>query len=447
MATSGTTPSITDVQPKVVIDTNDARTRRWGWLLLVVGFGGFLAWALLAPLDAGVPVPGSVVISGNRKAVQSLTAGKIAAILARDGDRVTTGQLLVRLDDTQSRSQHAIARGQLLQALAVEARLVAERLGRSSPDYPPELRSETGDARAGTAMALQGQLLATRRQALASELAAMRDNIRGLEYQLQGFEAAREARETQRSLLLQELRNQRQLADEGFLPRNRVLEQERQAAAIGGAIAEDIGNIGRTRQAIAEVRSRMTGRQQDVRKEVEAQLSEVQKEVSSLRSRLDALTFDLEGTQIKSPADGVVMGLAIHTVGGVVAAGSAMMEIAPENESLKVEAQVPPHLIDKVRTGLMVDLLFTALNQANTPHVEGRVLTVSADVLAEPRQNNQPFFKVMVEVTPAGMAKLETHQIRAGMPAEVFIRTGERTAMNYLLKPLLDRMNRALTEP
>jgi protease secretion system membrane fusion protein len=353
----------------------------------------------------------------------------------------------VRLDDTQSRSQHEIARGQLFASLALEARLTAERLGRSGADYPPELRNETGDARAGAAMLLQSQLLATRRQALASELSAMRENIGGLEFQLQGLAAARSAKEEQRSLLQQELGNQRQLADEGFLPRNRVLEQERALAAIGGAIAEDIGNIGRTRQGIAEVRARMAGREHDVRKEIEAQLSEVQKEASSLRSRLDALAFDLAGAQITSPADGVVMGLAVHTVGGVVAAGSAMMEVVPENESLKVEAQVPPHLIDKVKPGLEVDLLFTALNQANTPHVQGRVLNVSADVLAEPRQNNQPYFKVMVEVTPAGMEKLRSHEIRAGMPAEVFIRTGERTAMNYLLKPLTDRMNRALTEP
>lgn len=439
--------SITDVQAKDTIDTNDARTRRWGWLLLIVGFGGFMAWALLAPLDAGVPVPGTVVVSGNRKAVQSLTAGKIAAILSKDGDRVTTGQLLVRLDDTQSRSQHEIARGQLFAALAEEARLTAERLGRASPQYPPELRNETSDARAGAAMALQGQLMTTRRQALASEIAAMRENMRGLEFQLQGLEAARRAKEEQSRLLMQELRNLRQLADEGFLPRNRVLEQERSMAAIGGAIAEDVGNMGRTQQAIAEVQLRMTGREQDVRKDTEARLSEVQKEASSLRSRLDALAFDLAGAQIKSPADGIVMGLAIHTVGGVLAAGTALMEVVPEKETLKVEAQVPPHLIDKVKPGLAVDLLFTALNQANTPHVEGRVLNVSADVLAEVRQNNQPYFKVMVEVTPQGMANLRRHEIRAGMPAEVFIRTGERTAMNYLLKPLLDRMNRALTEP
>ncbi len=438
---------VTDVTEKTPIDTNDSRMRGWGWLLLIVGFGGFLAWALLAPLDAGVAVPGSVVVSGNRKAVQSLTAGKIGEILSKDGDRVKTGQLLVRLDDTQSRSQHEIARGQLFAALATEARLTAERLGQGSPAYPPELRNETGDSRAGAAMNLQGQLLNTRRQALASELSAMRENIRGLEFQLQGLDSARKAKEEQGRLLLQELRNQRQLAEEGFLPRNRVLEQERALAAIGGAIAEDVGNIGRTQQSVAEILLRISAREQDVRKDVEAQLSEVQKEASSLRSRLEALAYDLAGAQIKSPADGIVMGLAVHTVGGVVPAGSAMMEVVPENESLKVEAQVPPHLIDKVKVGLLVDLLFTALNQANTPHVEGRVLTVSADVMADQRQNNQPFFKVMVEVTPKGMANLQTHEIRAGMPAEVFIRTGERTAMNYLLKPLLDRMNRAMTEP
>jgi len=440
-----TATDITTVQDKV--DTNDARPRRWGWALLVVGFGGFLAWALLAPLDAGVAVPGSVVVSGNRKAVQTLTAGKIAAILSKDGDRVTAGQLLVRLDDTQSRSQHEIARGQWLAVLATEARLLAERAGRAAPDYPPELRNQTGDSRAAAAMALQTQLLATRRQSLASELGAMRENMRGLELQLQGIEATRQGKEEQRRLLAEELQNQRQLASEGFLPRNRVLEQERNLAALGGAIAEDQGNLGRTHQAIAEVRMRMAAREQEVRKEAESQLAEVQREASSLRSRLDALAFDLAGTQVTSPAAGIVMGLAVHTVGGVVAAGSAMMEVVPENESLKVEAQIPPHLIDKVKPGLEVDVLFTAFNQADTPNIPGRVLQVSADVLNEPRQNNEPYFKVTVEVTPAGMAKLAQYQIRAGMPAEVFIRTGERTAMNYFLKPLLDRLNQAMTEP
>jgi protease secretion system membrane fusion protein len=439
------TPSVTTVQDKV--DTDDARPRRWGWALLVLGFGGFLAWSLLAPLDAGVSVHGSVVVSGYRKPVQTLTSGKIAAILPKDGDSVKTGQLLVRLDDTQSRSQHEIARGLWFGALATEARLTAERTGRATPDFPPELRQETGDSRAGAAMALQTQLLATRRQSLASELGAMRENMRGLELQQQGTESSRRSKEEQRRLLEEELRNLRQLASEGFVPRNRVLEQDRSLAALTGAIAEDLGTIGRTQQAIAEVRMRVAAREQETRKDVESLLSDVQKEASSLRSRLEALAFDLAGAQITSPADGIVMGLAVHTVGGVVGAGSVMMEVVPQSAMLKVDAQIPPHLIDKVRPGLPVDVLFSALNQADTPNIPGRVLRVSADVLQEPRQDKPPYFKATVEVTPEGMAKLRNHQIRAGMPAEVFIRTGERTAMNYLLKPMRDRLNRALTEP
>lgn len=428
------------------VDMNDARPRRWGWWLLLLGFGGFLLWALLAPLDAGVSAGGSVVVTGNRKAVQPLVGGKIAAILAKDGDEVTAGQVLVRLDDTQSRSQLDISKGQWLTSLATEARLVAERSGRSAPEFPAALRDEKTDPRALAAMTLQGQLFATRRQALNSELSAMTENMRGVELQTRGIEASRLAKEEQLRLLREQLKNLRELADEGYLPRNRVLEQERGIAGMVGAIAEDTGNIGRSRQSIAEIKARMATREQEVRKDVEALLADTQREVSALRSRLEALQFDVTSTEIKSPANGLVMGLTVHTVGGVVAAGNPMMEVVPKNEALKIEAQIPPHLIDKVKPGLVVDILFSAFNQTSTPHIPGKVVWVSADVLIEPRQN-LPYFKAYVEVTPDGMVKLKKNEIRAGMPAEIFIRTGERTAMNYLVKPLLDRMNRALTEP
>ena len=431
----------------VPVDMDDSRPRRWGWILLVLGFGGFLAWALLAPLDAGVSAAGSVVVTGNRKAVQPLVAGKVAAILVKDGDDVATGQVLVRLDDTQSRSQWDIARGQWLTSLATEARLTAERAGAAALVFPAELRDQTKDPRAVAATTLQGQLFATRRQALRSELAAMSENLRGLELQMRGIEASRSAKEDQLRLLTEQLRNMRALADEGFLARNRVLDQERNVSGVVGAMAEDTGAIGRYRQNIAEVRARMVTREQEVRKEVESQLADVQRDASTLRSRLEALQFDLVNTEIRAPASGMVMGLAVHTVGGVVGAGGTMMEILPKGEALMIEAQIPPHLIDKVKAGLAVDVLFSAFNQATTPHVPARVLMVSADVLSDPRQNSPPYFKVTVQVTPQGMAQLRGHEIRAGMPAEVFIRTGERTAMNYLVKPMRDRLQRALTEP
>ena len=428
------------------IDLNDARPRRWGWLLVIAGFGGFMAWAATAPLDAGVSSPGTVVVADNRKAVQPLVGGKVAELAVRDGDAVRVGQILVRLDDTQARSQLDVARGQWFTASAVEARLVAERLDHPQIEFPAALREAHADPRASASMALQRELFVTRKRALASELAILEESIRGLEAQLHGVEASSRSRRTQTSLLRDEIARQRELVDEGFYPRNRLSEQERNLAALNAAIAEDAGNAGRIRQQIAETRSRMIARENQQRQEVESQLTEVQRDAGALLSRIEALEFDLRNTEIAAPADGLVVGLAVHTVGGVVGVGNPLMEIVPADEPLKIDAQIPPHLIDHVRAGLEVDILFPAFNRATTPNVAGRVLQVSADVLVEPQQGIQ-YFKAVIEVTAEGMHKLRQYEIRPGMPAEIFVRTGERTLLNYLVKPLTDRLQGALTEP
>jgi protease secretion system membrane fusion protein len=425
---------------------NDVRPRRWGWIFLAIGFGGFLVWAWLAPLDAGVSAPGMVVITGNRKAVQPVVGGKIVAILAKDGDTVTDGQKLVQLDDTQSRSQLEIAKGQWFTALATESRLHAERMGLRDVEFHTAITSAKSDDRAITAMSIQRQLFQTRRATLASELSAMSENLKGLELQTSGTEASKTSKKSQLRLLNEQLRKQSQLADEGFIARNRVLDLQRTIAATEGSVAEDIGNIGRGGQAIAEMRMRMVTRQQEFRREVESQLPDIQKEASSLGSRLEALQFDLANTVIKSPAHGVVMGLAVHTIGGVVAAGSPMMEIVPTGTLLRIDAQIAPHLIDKVNPGQSVDILFVALNQITTPRIPGMVMQVSADVMSDPKQN-QTYFKATVEVTPEGLNQLKSNEIRAGMPVEVFVKTGERSALSYFVKPLIDRLGSALTEP
>jgi protease secretion system membrane fusion protein len=435
-----------DHAPAAPADLDDRKPRRWGWALLVAGVGGFLGWAALAPLDAGVAAPGTVVVSGSRQAVQPLVSGRVAALLARDGALVEAGQPLVKLDDTPSRSQLEIARGQWLTLLALEARLLAEIAGRTEPAFPDTLLAERSDARAASAMSLQTQLMATRRRALELELGGLAESQRGLELQAAGVEASMAARNEQLRSLREQLGSLRRLADEGFLARNRVLEQERAVAGLVSALAEDSGNLGRTRQGAAELRSRAATRQQEFRREAQAQLLDVQREIASLRSRLDSLRFEVANTEIAAPVSGTVHNVSVHTVGGVVAAGTTLMEIVPRGQPLRVEAQVAPHLVDKVQAGLPVDILFPAFQQATTPSIPGRLLSVSADVLLDPRQS-LPYFKVMVEVTPEGMAKLQRHEIRPGMPAEVFLRVGERTALNYLLKPLTDRLNRALTEP
>lgn len=430
----------------VSVDLNDARPIRWGWLLLVFGFGGFMAWATLAPLDAAVSSSGTVVVSGSRKLVQPLTGGKVAEILVRDGAQVQAGQVLVRLDDTTSRAQLSIVQGQWLVAMAMQARLEAEQQGRASIDFPPALLELGEDARVIEVMALQSRLLESRRQLRANELQSMEAALRGLEFQVQGQEAAKYSKESQSRMLREELRNQKSLADDGFFPRNRVSEQERLYASIQGGVAEDLNSAGKTRQAIAEGRARIAARQQEQRKDIESQLSDVQREAATLEARLRGLEFEVRNAEVRAPVSGTVMSLNVHTIGGVVSNGMPLMEIFPKDDVLRIETPLATNLIDKVKPGMDVGILFSALNQATTPRIEGRVVQVAADAATDSRQNAS-YFKLVIEVTPDGMQKLQHQEVKAGMPADVFIKTGERTFMSYLLKPLTDRMHRALIEP
>ena len=425
---------------------NDARPTRWGWWLLLLGLGSFLLWATFAPLDAAVSTSGTVVVSGSRKLVQPLTGGKVAEIMVRDGDAVRSGQLLVRLDATPNRSLLDMVQGQWLVALAAQARLIAELKGSSIIDFPPELMTLGHDDRVTEVVDLQSRLLFSRRQIRQNEINGMEANLRGLEYQLQGYEASRFAKETQGQMLREELRNQRTLAEAGYYPRNRVSEQERVFAGLIGGVAEDASSVGRTRQAIAEIRARIATREQEIRKDIETQLSDVQREASALESRIRGLEYELANTEIRAPVNGFVLGLNVHTIGGVVNAGVPLMELVPKDEPLRIEATIASHMIDKVKTGMPVDLLFSAFNQHTTPRIEGKVVQISADLVSDSRQNTS-FFKLVVEVAPQGMDKLQHHEVRAGMPVEVFIKTGERTFMSYLFKPLMDGMRRALIEP
>lgn len=428
------------------LQINHRKVSLVGWLIAVLGVGGFLVWAAVAPLDEGVPVTGQVVVTGNRKVVQNLSAGKVEAILVKDGDEVKNGDVLVRLDATAARSQYEIARSQWLAAKAAEARFMADSQGKAQIEFPQAMLDEAREPRVANAMAVQSQLLRARRAGLAADMEVMKSTIAGLEASISGYEESRRAKEEQVKLLREELKGLRDLANDGYLPRNRLSEQERLLAQLTGAIAEDTANAGRARQNIAEVNMRKLARQQEYRKEIETGLSDVQKEATSLDSRLSGLAFDLTNTEVKAPAAGVVVGLSVHTVGGVLPSGHTLMEVVPKNEPLKVDMQIPTHLIDQVRVGLPVQILFPALNQVTTPEIPGKVIQVAADATSDPQGKAPPYYRGQVVVTPEGMAKLKSNEIKAGMLADVFIKSGERTLLNYLFKPLSDRLRPALTE-
>lgn len=331
-------------------------------------------------------------------------------------------------------------------ARTVENRLQAERDGLDRVHFDPELlRRFAGDPRLQDALGLQARLFATRRSALTGEAGILKENIRGAEEQLKGLRQVQAARNAQIQLLNQELEGVRHLAAEGYVARNRLLELERNAAELNAQRAQTIADIGRTHNQIAELKLRILQLEQDYQKEVQSQLTEVQKEAATLADRLRALDYEVAHTVIRSPIDGLVLGLNVTTIGGVIQPGSEIMNVVPADEPLQVDAMIPVQAIDKMAPGLPVDITFPAFNHAQTPNIPGRVLTVSADRLVD-EVSKEPYYLAQVEVTEAGMDMLGSNHIRAGMPATVTIKTGERNLMSYLLKPMLVRIDSAFKE-
>lgn len=421
------------------------RAGRVGLWALILGLGGFLLWAAFAPLDEGVPSQGVVAIDTKRKAVQHLTGGLVKEVLVHEGQEVKEGQTLIRLDEATTRANYETVRQHFLGLRAVQGRLMAEQVGATTITFQPDLLAEAKDPLIRAQMTTQEQLFTSRRAALRADLQAMQESIQGQEALIRSYESMLGSRKNQMSLVNEELVNTRDLVKDGYAPRNRQLELERMIAEGNTSMAELQGNMLRAQRAIAELRQRQLARQQEYRKEVETQLTDVSREVEGDLGKYRALTEDLSRVEIKSPATGQVVGLAVQTVGAVIQPGQKLMDIVPVNEPLLLETKVPPHLIDRVRAGIPVDVRFSAF--ANSPQlvVEGKVVSVSGDLLTE-QQSNVPYYLARVTLTPQGQKELGKRVLQPGMPVEVVFRTGERSLLTYLLHPLVKRMAASMKE-
>lgn len=428
-----------------VLQLDDTRYSRLGWLLMIGGFLGFLGWAALAPLDKGVAVSGKVMVSGHRKVVQHPSGGIVERIDVRDGDKVAAGQVLIRLKETPLLGQAQSLRSQFYGSLASEARLNAERDGVASVSFPVELTAMAAEPEVASNLALQRQLFDSRRQALLLDQQGIDESIAGAEAQLRGVRDSQASKVLQRTALTEQLQGLRELAREGYIPRNRLLDSERVYAQVLGSISEDYGRIGQLQRQVLEMRLKIRQLAEEYQKEVRTQLADTRVRTEDLRNRLASAEFELANSQLRAPVAGIVVGLDVFTEGGVIKPGQALMEIVPQGEPLLVEARVPVELADKVHAGLPVELMFSAFSQSTTPRVAGEVTLVSADRQVDER-TDEPYYTLRAQVSDAGMAQLAGLQIRPGMPVEAFVRTGERSMLNYLFKPLLDRTHMALVE-
>ncbi|MCY1407652.1 Type I secretion system membrane fusion protein PrsE [compost metagenome] len=417
---------------------------RLGWLLTLVGFGGFVAWATLAPLDQGIAVQGTVVVSGKRKAVQSLTGGVVSRILVREGQGVRQGQPLFRLDQTRVQADVQSLQAQYRLAWASLVRWQSERDNRKDIEFPAQLSADP-DPQLSLVLESQRQLFSSRREAQAREQAGLTASIDGAVAQLAGMRRARGDLQAQADSLREQLANLKPLASEGYIPRNRLLDYQRQLSQVQRDLAQNSGDSARLEQDIVEARLNLQQRREEYQKEVRSQLAEAQLKSVTLEQQLTSAGFDLQHSEILAPADGIAVNLGVHTEGAVVRAGDTLLEVVPQGTALEVEGRLPVNLVDKVAVQLPVDILFTAFNQSSTPRVAGEVALISADQLLDDK-TGQPYYVLRSTVSEQALARLNGLVIRPGMPAELFVRTGERSLLNYLFKPLLDRAGTALTE-
>jgi protease secretion system membrane fusion protein len=412
---------------------------------LGLGLAGILAWVAFAPLDEGVPAPGTVVVDTKRKPVQHLSGGLIKNVLVREGDLVKEGQPLIELDRGVASANFAAVRLRYLNERAAEARLLAEQKGAAAIVQHPDVVAARQDPNVGLQIDAQQQLFMSRKAALAADLQGIEENIRGQQSAIDGYQGMLDSRHAQQALLTEELEQTRGLVREGYAPRNRQLELERMVADARGAAADLQGNITRSRHAISEANQRATQRRSEYRLDSAKQLTDVLRDVQADQEKFQAAGDELQRMEIRAPSAGHVVGLAMQSAGAVIQPAQKLMDIVPEGAALTVEARVPPQLVDRIRQGQPVDIRFSSF--ANAPHLvaTGKVLTVSADVQTDP-QSNVSYYLARVTVTPEGMRTLGARQLQPGMPCELIFKTGERSLLTYLLHPLVKRVSASMKE-
>jgi epimerase transport system membrane fusion protein len=427
----------------------ERRMRRIGIAIVLVVFAGFGSWAALAPLSSAAHAPGLVAVESYRKTVQHLEGGIVRTLEVRDGDAVEKDQVLLTLDGTQARAQLEMLRGQQYGALAREARLIAQRDGLAAVVYPAMLLAHSKEQRVREAMQVQDQTFAARKAARDNEVALYDEQVRQLEAKIEGLVVQRASRERLVASYTGELADFEALLAQGYADKQQVRDLQRKLSQAEGELGALVSELAGARLQVSETRLKIIQLEKDLQREVAAELAEVQSELLEVRERLQSLEDMVARTVIRAPQAGVVIGLAVHTLGAVIQPGEKLMDIVPRDERLVIEARVSLLDIDRVQKGQTAEIRFSAFKSRDTPKIEGTVVSVSADRLVEEReQNATPYYLARVEITAEGLHDLERSglELVAGMPAEVLINTGERTLLAYLADPLRNTVSRSLIE-
>ncbi|GAB4255509.1 MAG: HlyD family type I secretion periplasmic adaptor subunit [Methylomicrobium sp.] len=426
------------------LKTDDLPIRTIGFAIILITFGIFGVWGYFAPIDSSALAPGVVTVKSYKKTVQHLDGGIVAKILARDGALVEEGQDLIILDDTQTKAQLEIVKGQYITLLALVARLQSERDNASNVIYPDKL-ADHSDPRVIEAKQTESHVFEARKNTYEGEISVLRKRVNQIASKIKGLEGQVSSKKQLIASYSEEIKDLRELLAEGFADRQRLRDLERNHALVSGEIAELISTIASSQMQIGETELQILQIQKQFQEEVARQLSEAMAQLYDISERLTATQDKLNRTVIKAPASGMVLGMSVHTEGGVITPGKPILDIVPQNSDLIIEAQVSPLDIDRVSVGLTAEVRFSAFKQALTPVMHGEVIQLSADRFIDER-TGAPYYLARVELTPESFEKLGDLQLLPGMPAEVLINTGERTLFEYLAQPITNAFARAFIE-
>jgi HlyD family type I secretion membrane fusion protein len=404
--------------------------------VIAVFFFGIGGWAAYAPLNSAVVAPGVVKVEGNRKTIQHLDGGIIKELLVKEGEWVWPGQRLIVLEDTQARAAVDVLSQQSYVLRAQEARLRAERDGNTAIAFPDELTSARDDIAIPKILDTETKQFEIRRTGLEGQVSILKRRIAQLQEQIGGAQAQQTAVKESLAIIAAELKDQNFLLDKGLTQRPRVLELERTAAGLRGQQGDLIGTIAKTGQAIGEMESQIVQARNDRMTEVAKDLREAQAKLADVTPRLQAADDVLGRTIIRSPYTGNIVDLSVFSVGGVIQRGDKIMDIVPSQNGFVTEANINVDDIHDIRPGMRAELHFTAYKQRLIPVIHGAVIEVSADRLIDKR-TGAPYYTALVSVDAQELAASKEVRLYPGMAVTVMIPTKERTALDYLIGPVV----------
>jgi membrane fusion protein, type I secretion system len=417
-----------------------------GYAIIFLVFGVFGAWSAFARLDGAIVAKGFVAVKSNRKTIQHFEGGIVREILIKESQAVRRGEVLFRLEPVQAEAHAELLQGQIDAALALEARLVAERRKADKISFPPELVARADRLSTRKNIADQEQQFKERRASLQGQVNILRSRIEQLSRTILGLEAMKTALESQLVSLREEYEKVSSLAERGYYPLNRLKSIEREIFSLEGRLGQTIADMARNEKSIGEAKFQILLTEQKFQEAAVDSLREIRVQIPELQERRRMALDVLNRLEIRSPLSGVVQNIQVHTIGGVVRAGEPLVEIVPNNDALHIEARINPVDINHVAIGSDAEVRFPGFRSRTMPLILGKVRSVSPDRMTDPA-TNEPYYLGIIEVREVDIPPAYRGKLTAGMPAELFIATGERTVADYLLSPLTDIARRSLREP